>query len=96
VCKSSFVQTNSGWFGDRAAAYLASGRPVVMQDTGFSAHVPCGRGLFAVRTVEEAAAALEEINRNPEGHSRWARELAAAHLDTSVVLRGFLGALGVE
>ena len=57
VCKHACVATNIGWFSERSAAYLASGRPVVMQDTGFSRHLPCGRGLFAVRTVEEAAAA---------------------------------------
>ena len=50
VCKNGYVATTSGWFSDRSAAYLASGRPgpVVMQDTGFSAHLPCGVGLFAV------------------------------------------------
>ncbi len=95
VCKNVFVDTNSGWFSDRSAAYLASGRPVVMQDTGFSDHLPCGDGLFAVRTVEEAAAALEEINRDHERHSRAARELAAEYLDTSNVLGKFLGELGL-
>jgi hypothetical protein len=96
VCKNIFVETHSGWFGDRAAAYLASGRPVVMQETGFSSHLPCGRGLFAVRTVEEAAAAIAEIESDPESHSRWARELVAAHLDTRVVFRRFLGELGIQ
>ena len=62
VCKNVFVATNSGWTSDRSAAYLSSGRPVVVQDTGFSAHIPCGEGLFAIRTVEEAASAIEAIN----------------------------------
>jgi len=96
VCKNIFVQANTGWFGDRAAAYLASGRPVVMQDTGFSAHLPCGRGLFAVQTVEEAASAIEEIRRDSASHSRWAREIASAHLDTPVVLGRFLDEIGIE
>src|SRR5205807_10192129 len=76
VCKNVFVATNSGWFSDRSAAYLASGRPVVLQETGFSAHLPCGRGLFAVRTVEEAAEAIGEIDSNYEDHSKHAREIA--------------------
>ena len=96
VCKNVFVQTNTGWFGDRAAAYLASARPVVMQETGFSGHLPCGRGLFAVRTVGEAAAAIDAIDSDPVSHSRWARDLAAEFLDTPVVLRRFLGELGIE
>ena len=95
VCKNVFVETRSGWFSDRSAAYLASGRPVVLQDTGFGEHLPCGRGLFAVGTVEEAAAALEEINRDYVRHSEWAREVAAEHLDASKVLGRFLGELGL-
>ncbi len=95
VCKNVFVAMNSGCFSERSAAYLASGRPVVMQDTGFSAHLPCGRGLFAVRSVEEAAAALDEISRDYERHSRWAREVAAECLDAPRVLAGFLRELGI-
>ena len=95
VCKSGFVATNIGWFSDRSAAYLASGRPVVLQDTGFSAHLPCGNGLFAVRSVDEAAAAINMISSDYERHSRWARELAAEHLDTPKVLGRFLRELGI-
>ena len=67
-----------------------------MQDTGFSRSLPCGRGLFGVRTPEEAAAAIETINSDVMSHSGWAREIAAAYLDTRVVLRRFLGELGIE
>src|SRR5262249_36493692 len=70
VCKNVYVATHSGWFSDRSACYLASGRPVVMQETGFSAHLPCGQGLFAVRTADEAAAALAEIAGDYGRHSR--------------------------
>ncbi|MBI3939645.1 MAG: hypothetical protein HY315_02315 [Acidobacteria bacterium] len=93
VCKNVFVDTCCGCFSERSAAYLASGRPVVMQDTGFSAHLPCGRGLFAVRTADQAAAAIDEIERDYERHSRWAREVALEHLDTSKVLGNFLAEL---
>jgi hypothetical protein len=96
VCKNVFVATNSGWFSDRSAAYLASGRPVVMQDTGFGAHLPCGRGLFAVRQVEEAAAAIDEISGNFDRHVDWAREIAVEHLDARRVLRKLLSDFGIE
>jgi hypothetical protein len=95
VCKNGYVVTKGGWFSDRGAAYLASGRPVVMQDTGFGAHLPCGRGLFTVGTVEEAAAAIAEINGDYERHSEAAYEIARAYLDAPKVLEKFLGELGI-
>jgi hypothetical protein len=95
VCKNVFVATNSGFFSERTAAYLASARPAVVQDTGFSDHLPCGRGLFAVRTAREAADAIGEISSDYRRHSRWARELAFEYLDTSRVLRDFLVELGI-
>jgi hypothetical protein len=95
VAKHAYVATNSGWFSDRGAAYLASGRPVVMEETGFSAHLPCGRGLFAVRTAEEAAAAIDEINRDWDRHSRTAREIAREYLDAPWVLQNFLDDIGL-
>jgi hypothetical protein len=95
VCKNVFVATNSGWFSDRSAAYLAAGRPVVLQETGFSAHLPCGSGLFAVRSVDEAGAAIEAIDGDYQRHSRWARELAREYLDAEKVLGRFLRELGL-
>jgi hypothetical protein len=95
VCKNVYVASQTGWFSDRGAAYLASGRPVVMQDTGFSSHLPCGRGLFAVSSPEEAAAALQEIAGDWPRHSRWAREIAEDCLDAPKVLGGFLREIGL-
>jgi hypothetical protein len=95
VCKHACVATQVGWFSERSAAYLASGRPVVLQETGFSRHLPCGRGLFAVRTVEEAAAAIDEVDGDWERHARWARELACEYLDARKVLGGMLQELGL-
>lgn len=94
-CKHAYVATNSGWFSDRSAAYLASGRPVVMQETGFSDHLPCGNGLFAVRTAEEAAIAINEIVTNYDCHSKWAREIANEYLDAKKVLKRFLNELAL-
>jgi hypothetical protein len=96
VAKHVFVATRSGWFSDRSAAYLASGRPVVMQDTGFGDHLPCGEGLFAVRTVQEAAAALEEIAVGWWRHAAAARQIAIEHLDAERVLGRFFGELGLS
>jgi hypothetical protein len=95
VCKNGYVVTNSGWFSDRSAAYLAAGRPVVLQATGFEDHLPCGRGLFAVRTPEEAAAAIDAVSAAYDRHSRWAREVAREHLEARVVLGRLLAGLNV-
>ncbi len=93
VCKNVYVALNTGWFGDRAIAYLASGRPVVMQDTGFSKHLPCGRGLFAVRAIDDAAAALEQIMTDYECHSAAAAELAREYFESGRALARFFDAL---
>jgi hypothetical protein len=95
VAKNIFVATNSGWFGDRSAAYLAAGRPVVVQDTGISAHLPCRRGLFAVQDVGEAADAVQEIEDDYDRHSRAARELAREFLAADRVLPRLLKRIGL-
>ena len=95
VCKNVFVATHSGWFSDRSAAYLASGRPVVLQDTGFSAHLPCGEGLFAVTNIEQAATALETIAGDYPRQGRRARELAEAYLDARLLMGKVLGDVGL-
>jgi len=86
VAKHTYVRTNSGWFSDRTACYLASGRPAVVQDTGFSAHLPTGEGLLAYRTREEALAGLESLVCDYPRHAAAAREVASAHLAAEVVL----------
>lgn len=90
VAKHTYVETRSGWFSDRTECYLASGRPAVVQDTGFGAHLPVGEGLFAYRTVEEAAGALETIAADYARHARAARDLAIAHFSVDAVLRPLL------
>lgn len=95
VCKNVFVANDSGWFSDRSAAYLASGRPVVMQDTGFSKHLPVGEGLFAVNTKVEALEAFEKIEENYTKHSRRAREIACDCLEAEKVFKKFLNELGI-
>ena len=95
VAKQVFVAPRTGWFSDRSAAYLASGRPVVLQDTGFSAHLPCGEGLFAVHDAESAAAAIEEIAADFPRHSAAARAIAREVLDARIVLPRMLEEIGV-
>jgi hypothetical protein len=95
ICKNVFVATNSGWFGDRNAVYLANGRPVVMQDTGFSAHLPCGEGLFAIHDAEQAADAIDRINADYDRHSRSALAIAHEYLDAPKVLGKLLRDIGL-
>ena len=95
VAQNMYVATRSGWLSDRSICYLASGKPVLAQDTGFSANYPVGEGLLAFSTLEQAAAGVEEIERNYARHSRAARELAEEYFDASRVLAHLLERLGL-
>ena len=86
VSKDLVARTRSGWFSDRSACYLAAGKPVVTQDTAFGKFVPTGEGLFAFETVEEAAAALDEVNRDYARHCRAARRIALEYFAADRVL----------
>jgi hypothetical protein len=90
VAKGVYVETDSGWFSDRTVCYLASGKPVLVQDTGFSRQYPVGAGLLTFRTVDEAAAGAEEIVRNHGAHCHAAREIAETYFDSDIVLSRFL------
>ena len=86
VAKDLVARTRCGWFSDRSVSYLAAGKPVVTQETGFSKFIPTGRGLFSFATGEAAVAALEEINRDYPEHCRAARQIAAEYFDSDLVL----------
>lgn len=90
VAKNAYVDSGSGWFSCRTACYLALGVPAVVQDTGFSRHIPTGEGLIAFQTVEEAAAGIETIARDPARHARPARDLANAYFDSARVLSSLI------
>ncbi len=90
VAKHAYVQTNSGWFSERSANYLASGRPVVTQETGFSRFIPTGEGLLAFSTIDEAVAAIETIESDYERHRKAAREIAVEYFDARNVLSKLL------
>ncbi|HZL92245.1 MAG TPA: hypothetical protein VFB99_01335, partial [Vicinamibacterales bacterium] len=96
VVKSVYRGLNVGWFSDRSAAYMAMGRPVIIQDNGLTGVLPSGEGLFAVQTMEEAAAALDSVLSAPARHGAAARDIAIEYLDTVTVLSRFLRELGVE
>jgi hypothetical protein len=95
IAKNLYVDTRSGWISDRSACYLATGRPVLAQDTGIQDLLPCGEGLVTFSTLDEAAAGAEEIVGSYERHSRAARALAEEHLAAGRVLPRLLEALGV-
>jgi len=86
VAKHGYVASRSGWFSERSANYLALGRPVAVQDTGFTRHLPAGDGLLAFADLDGAVAAVAEIDRRYEHHCRAARELATAHFEAGTVL----------
>ena len=90
--KPIHLQLNTGWLSDRSVAYLASGRPVVAEDTGFSIKLAVGNGLLAFRGLDEAAAAVAEVDANYQRHSRVARELAETYFDSRRCLSEMLAA----
>jgi len=84
------VRFQNAWISDRTLCYLASGKPVVVQDTGPSAFLPDGEGMFRFSTIAEAADAFAAINADYEGHSRAAREIARTHFDATRTLERVL------
>ena len=90
VAKDQNVRLRSGWFSERSAQYLAAGRPVITQDTGFGNVLPTGRGLFAFSNLEEIVAAVDLINGDYAAHSRAAREIAQEYFSAERVLTNLL------
>jgi GT2 family glycosyltransferase len=96
VAKDQNVRLRSGWFSDRSATYLAAGRPVITQDTGFGCALPTGEGLFAVATLEEAVEAVQRVRAEPERHRRAALAIARERFSHEVVLRPLLAHAGIS
>jgi hypothetical protein len=95
VAKHTYVATNSGWFSDRTECYLASGRPALVQDTGWTAHLPSGEGLLAFTTLDEAVSGIDRVNSDYPRHARRAVEIAREHFESGRVLGRLLGQAGV-
>jgi hypothetical protein len=96
IAKEGYVVSRCGWFSDRSAAYLASGRPVVAQDTGFGERLPTGAGLFAFSDTDGVLGALEALRFDYGRHARAARAIAEEHLGSGRVLRRLLQEVGAE
>jgi hypothetical protein len=90
LAKEGYVESRCGWFSDRSACYLASGRPVVAQDTGFTRHLPVGEGLLAFRAPGEAVAAIDRVAADYRRHAGAARDLAEELFDSKAVLERLL------
>lgn len=95
IAKSGYVASRCGWFSDRSICYLASGRPVIAQETGFSRFLPSGSGLFAFSNPTEVLAAIDEMNSDYPYHCRAARKLAEEHFASDTVLPELLRNLGM-
>ena len=79
------MKSNSGWFSCRSACYLAAGKPVVVQDTGWSDHLPTGDGVLSFRTMEEAVDGIEAVARNYQHHCEAARVYARTYFEAAKV-----------
>jgi hypothetical protein len=95
VAKDMVVRLRSGWFSERSACYLAAGRPVITQDTGFGRALPTGEGLFAFRTRDDILAAIDAVRADYARHSRAARAVAEEYFRAETVLARVLDGVGL-
>lgn len=95
VSKEQYVHSRSGWFSDRSVCYLASGRPVITQETGFSRFIPMGKGLFSFNTLDDAIEAIDSVSQNYEHNSDSARDLAHEYFSAEKVLADVMTTVGL-
>jgi hypothetical protein len=95
VARDQYTRPNTGWFSDRSACYLAAGRPVITQETGFSKFLPTGKGLFGFKTREDILRAVDAIESDYEGNCRAAREIAAEYFATEKVVGSLMERAGL-
>lgn len=95
VAQGIYVDTASGWFSDRTVRYLASGKPALVQETGFSRGYPVGEGLVAFRDLDEAIAGAEAIWRDYARHCSAARAIATRYFDSDTVLAALVEEIGI-
>jgi hypothetical protein len=86
VAKNGYVRGQSGWFSERSARYLAAGRPVVVQETGFSDVLPVGEGILPFTTLEQAARGIREVERDYDRHAKAARSIAERYFNSDAIL----------
>jgi hypothetical protein len=95
VAQGIYVETHSGWFSDRTVRYLASGKPALVQDTGFGRTYPTGRGLVPFQSLDDAVRGADRIAEDYQNHSRAARAIAEQFFDSDIVLARLLRDVGV-
>jgi hypothetical protein len=95
VARDQYVRPNTGWFSDRTCCYLAAGRPVITQETGFSKFLPEGKGLFGFRTMDDIMRAVDSIESDYAGNCRAAREIAAEHFAAEKVVGSLMQRAGL-
>jgi hypothetical protein len=95
VARDQYVRPNTGWFSDRTACYLAAGRPVITQETGFSKFLPSGRGLFGFKTMDDILGAVDAIESDYAGHCRAAAEIGRECFAAEKVLGSLMERAGL-
>ena len=95
VAKDQYVRLNTGWFSDRTACYLAAGRPVIIQETGFTRNYGRNAGLLSFRSLDEIVEAVKTINADYAKHSRAARALAREFFEAENVVKSILDRAGI-
>jgi len=95
VARDQYVRPHSGWFSDRSACYLAAGRPVITQETGFSKFLPTGKGLFGFSDMDDVLAAVDTIESDYESNCRAAREIAAEYFAAEKVISSLMERAGL-
>jgi hypothetical protein len=96
VARDQYVRPRTGWFSDRSVCYLAAGRPVITQETGFSKFLPTGKGLFGFQTMDEVLAAVDTIESDYAGNCRAARDIAVEYFAAEKVLSKLLRAAALD
>lgn len=95
VARDQYVRPNTGWFSDRSCCYLAAGRPVITQETGFSKFYPGGKGLYGFTTMADILAAVDAIASDYPANCRAARDIAHAYFETSKVVGSLMERAGL-
>ncbi len=95
VARDQYTRPRTGWFSDRSACYLAAGRPVITQETGFTKYLPSGRGLFGFETLDDVLAAVDAIESDYAAHSRAALEIAREFFDAERVVSSLMERIGL-
>ncbi|MDQ6610394.1 MAG: glycosyltransferase, partial [Bacteroidota bacterium] len=93
VAKEGYVTSNSGWFSERTLNYMASGKPVIIQDTGFSSFLPTGKGLLPFTNLEETIGQLQRVTSDYSMHAKASRKIVEEYFEATLVLQTLLKSL---